>query len=444
MGGDDKTALPEGNSLNERIGSLISQQELADVKFLVGEDRTLISAHRLILAAGSTVFFAMFCGPLAETKDTIVVADITSRGFSQMLKYLYTDDITLSNEDEALETYKAADKYLISKLSKKCVSYLNQVKFQLDTVAFILENALYFSMDTLRDRCLAYIKEKTRSIMMTQGFLNATHRTVSAILALDQLNVPSESDTFEMIICWAVKQQMLGECENLNEILKPVLPFICFDSISTDEFCSLVEKYPHAFSTEEAFSLLMNYMKPGSKPLPEWYKKGRTRDNSLYTRIEVHLNTEVLKMKIRRESWHVDNFSSCICGVFIKDVFQPIRIHGINIEWKVLPKDLGTSVSIDHMTTMSGLLSNNPFFEAEEHVVEIVSESNFLHVSFKSPVSLNQRLPFWIIVRLRFRNQITFKFQEYSGEKTDVIQCKVLQRGDYLPIVSQLLFSRYI
>ena len=53
----------------------------------MGSDRDRIPAHKLILAARSPVFDAMFYGPMAEQKE-VVVPDIETKGFKKLLRYL--------------------------------------------------------------------------------------------------------------------------------------------------------------------------------------------------------------------------------------------------------------------------------------------------------------------------------------------------------------------
>lgn len=51
----------------------------------------MIPAHKYVLATGSSVFYAMFYGGLAECKQEIEVPDVEPSAFLTLLKYvLYT------------------------------------------------------------------------------------------------------------------------------------------------------------------------------------------------------------------------------------------------------------------------------------------------------------------------------------------------------------------
>ena len=97
---------------------------MADITFLVGELQRRVPAHKYVLATGSTVFYAMLYGGLADSlEQEITVPDVDPDAFLSMLKYLYCDDITLE-PDNVLATLYAAKKYIVPHLARECVRYL--------------------------------------------------------------------------------------------------------------------------------------------------------------------------------------------------------------------------------------------------------------------------------------------------------------------------------
>lgn len=54
--------------------------------FLHPEQVQTIPAHKYVLATGSSVFYAMFYGGLAEAKEEIVVPDVEPTAFLTLLK----------------------------------------------------------------------------------------------------------------------------------------------------------------------------------------------------------------------------------------------------------------------------------------------------------------------------------------------------------------------
>uniref|UniRef100_A0A8W7PJX9 BTB domain-containing protein n=1 Tax=Anopheles coluzzii TaxID=1518534 RepID=A0A8W7PJX9_ANOCL len=98
---------------------------MADIRFIVGSDEQVqtIPAHKYVLATGSSVFYAMFYGGLAENKQEIKVPDVEPGAFLTLLKYLYCDEIQLE-ADNVLATLYVAKKYIVPHLARACVNYL--------------------------------------------------------------------------------------------------------------------------------------------------------------------------------------------------------------------------------------------------------------------------------------------------------------------------------
>ena len=74
---------------------LYLKSELADVHFTfpaIGSEK--VSAHKLILASGSSVFKAMFYGQLKEG-DTVEITDSNASAFKELLQFFYLPIVKL-------------------------------------------------------------------------------------------------------------------------------------------------------------------------------------------------------------------------------------------------------------------------------------------------------------------------------------------------------------
>lgn len=58
----------------ERNKYMFNNPLLSDIKFSFPGNDKIIPAHKYVLAVSSSVFFAMFYGDLAETRDTILTS----------------------------------------------------------------------------------------------------------------------------------------------------------------------------------------------------------------------------------------------------------------------------------------------------------------------------------------------------------------------------------
>ena len=103
---------------------LYDDMQFSDVNFNVGGHEFL--AHKVILAARSKYFAAMFRHPTKENSTNQVnIEDIDPEVFDQLLRFIYTGCVPLDKlETMAAELFIAADKYLMDELKMKCENYL--------------------------------------------------------------------------------------------------------------------------------------------------------------------------------------------------------------------------------------------------------------------------------------------------------------------------------
>ncbi len=78
-----------GATVRERNSCMYNNDLMSDVTFLVGPKNSAqrIPAHKYVLATGSSVFYAMFFGDLAENSEEIVIPDVEPAAFLSLLRY---------------------------------------------------------------------------------------------------------------------------------------------------------------------------------------------------------------------------------------------------------------------------------------------------------------------------------------------------------------------
>ena len=74
------------------------------MKFIVpvsnGESESkVIPAHKLVLAIGSSVFYAMFYGQMADTRDSIELPDYEYEGVLEVFRFIYSDEVVLTRSN---------------------------------------------------------------------------------------------------------------------------------------------------------------------------------------------------------------------------------------------------------------------------------------------------------------------------------------------------------
>uniref|UniRef100_A0A8D8H354 Speckle-type POZ protein-like B n=1 Tax=Culex pipiens TaxID=7175 RepID=A0A8D8H354_CULPI len=112
--------LPEPipSSMSKDMDTLVDGTTFGDVTILIDGQRYL--AYKGILSARSAVFAAMFEHPMQEsTENCITINDVEPGVFKELLRYIYTDQLTCL-ETMAQKLYQVADKYDIQTLKSLC------------------------------------------------------------------------------------------------------------------------------------------------------------------------------------------------------------------------------------------------------------------------------------------------------------------------------------
>ncbi|KAJ6646814.1 Speckle-type POZ protein-like B [Pseudolycoriella hygida] len=140
--------------LRLRLKNLFLGQKHTDCSFRI--DNTIIHTHKIILATASSVFEAMFYGPLAEC-DCIAISDINVEAFQRMIMFIYTDevDVTETTIEDLLELYYCAEKYLIDELVVKCCQLIKS-SLNYQNILHALDLAVCMDVEDILKICLNF------------------------------------------------------------------------------------------------------------------------------------------------------------------------------------------------------------------------------------------------------------------------------------------------
>ncbi|KAI3408819.1 BTB/POZ domain-containing protein 3 [Globodera pallida] len=212
------------NSSAGRMKHLLDTGNGADVHFL------LLPAHKAILSAASDVFEAMFpfdarnADPSEETKP-VEVPDVEVGAFKAMLSFIYADDVSGLNGDNAIAVLYAAKKYDLPELIKACLNFpiskLSNVFFAFAQTRFLGE-------------------ENADALILTEEFLQIDQKSLCDILGRDELMISEEIAIWNAALRWADEKCRQNGKEpsaaNRRAMLGPALFKIRFPLISQDDF----------------------------------------------------------------------------------------------------------------------------------------------------------------------------------------------------------------
>ncbi|KAM9322697.1 kelch-like protein 40a [Pholidichthys leucotaenia] len=201
--------------------------------------------HRLVLAASSPFFKAMFLSKLEESKKReIVLKDVEPGVMGMILRYLYTSDIDLT-EQNVQDIFMVANMYQIPSIFSVCVSYL-QEKLVLGNCLAIFRLGLLLDCPRLALAAREFICERFPVVVRDQDFLQLGPSELGIIITSDALNVEREEQVFESLMDWASYDE-----KNRAKDLPELLHCIRFRLIPVDYFKDKVERHPYIRFSQE-------------------------------------------------------------------------------------------------------------------------------------------------------------------------------------------------
>ncbi|KAL1116071.1 hypothetical protein AAG570_005566 [Ranatra chinensis] len=229
------------STVRERNAAMFNNELMADVAFVVGGPghTQRIPAHKYVLATGSSVFYAMFYGGLAENKEEIEVPDVEPSAFLTMLKYLYCDEIQLE-ADTVLATLYVAKKYIVPHLARACVNYL-ETSLTAKNACLLLSQSRLFEEPDLMQRCWEVIDAQAEMALHSEGFVDIDSTTLASVLGRETLNC-KEKHLFEAALAWAGAECSRRDLEptshNKRTVLGDTLHLVRIPTMSLDEFAN--------------------------------------------------------------------------------------------------------------------------------------------------------------------------------------------------------------
>lgn len=264
-------------TVRERNAVMFNNQLMADVYFLVGStpNQHRVPAHKYILATGSSVFFAMFYGGLANQEGDIEIPDVEPGAFMNLLRYIYCDDIQLE-PDNVLATLYAAKKYIVPHLAKSCVRFL-ETSLSARNACILLSQGRLFEEQELMHRCWEVIDAQAEEALYSDSFSEIDINTLKTVLSRETLNA-REISIFNAACKWAEaecnRSNLEPTPENKRKVLGDALYLIRMPSMGLDEYANGPSQ-SGILTLQEANDIFLHYL-ARNKPELKFTKKPRS------------------------------------------------------------------------------------------------------------------------------------------------------------------------
>ena len=178
---------------------MFNNSDMSDISFTCeGSDKTFY-AHKYVLGTSSAVFHSMFYGGLAVKDSIVSLPDTNEESLEQFLRFLYTEECTLTAVNVVAIMYLAT-KYILPSLNEKCVNFLLE-NLNLENVLDVLPQATRFDEKELEKRCWECIETNISKIIASDNFNNISQATLASLLKRDNLKI-AEVELFQAILKW--------------------------------------------------------------------------------------------------------------------------------------------------------------------------------------------------------------------------------------------------
>ncbi|XP_015725743.2 actin-binding protein IPP, partial [Coturnix japonica] len=201
-----------------QINRLRVGQSFCDVRLEVG--REAFNAHRLVLAASSPYFVALFAGGMKESgRDVVRIAGVEADIFHILLDFIYTGVVSIS-EHNVQELIVAADMLQLSEVVELCCEFLKGQIDPLNCIGFFQFSEQIACHDLL-EFTESYIHAHFLEVQAGEEFLALTKEQLVKILRSEDLSIEDEYQVFLAAMQWILKD--LGKRRKyVVEVLEPV------------------------------------------------------------------------------------------------------------------------------------------------------------------------------------------------------------------------------
>ena len=179
------------------------QGEFVDVRLKLGEDE--FAAHRIVLAANSDYFHAMFAHGMKESNQEVIELkeeNISAAAMKIVIDSIYSGEINV-NDENVFEVLIAADHLQVASVVEQCCKYLIQLRFDVQTYCRVIMFADQYGLRDFKEATESKMASMYREICDKEEFLSDMKGVVlSSLVCRDDLSTPSEDFVFQSVMQW--------------------------------------------------------------------------------------------------------------------------------------------------------------------------------------------------------------------------------------------------
>ena len=194
------------NVLLNKCTQFREEGSFTDVQLKVG--RTVFPAHRMLLAAHSDYFYAMFTNGMKESSQEVIELkdeSMSPETMKQIIDFIYSGYLHV-NKENVFEVLAAADHLQVTSVLQQCCDFLKtEVVHVLDVPRYRSLRAIAskYRLKELQEVADHQMALNYKDICESEEFLThiSAHQLLS-LLSRDDLSAPSETFVFKSVMQW--------------------------------------------------------------------------------------------------------------------------------------------------------------------------------------------------------------------------------------------------
>ncbi|KAG7205534.1 hypothetical protein KM043_007512 [Ampulex compressa] len=224
------------NRAFEVINEMRKKNLLCDV-LLIADGGMEVPAHKMVLAACSPYFYAMFTSFEERDQERITLQGVDYSALELLVDYVYSAEVHVT-EDNVQVLLPAANLLQLTDVRDACCDFLQAQLHPSNCLGIRAFADLHGCLELLT-HADSYIEQHFSEVVDGDEFLTLAPQQVAKLICSDRLMVPSEEKVFECVISW-----VHHELDSRQAHLAQLMEHVRFPLLSQEYLVQRVEEEP--------------------------------------------------------------------------------------------------------------------------------------------------------------------------------------------------------
>jgi len=213
-----------------------------------------VPAHKMVLAACSPYFYAMFTGFTERDSSRVTLQGLDPEALQILVDYVYTSQVEVT-EDNVQSLLPAANLLQLGDVKDACCEFLQSQLHPTNCLGIRAFADLHGCLELL-SYADSYIERHFTEVLECDEFYGLNPEQVAILIASDTITVPNEEKVFESVISWINYAQ-----DSRSQFLPVLMEHIRLPLLSQDYLINKVDSEPLLKQNDHCKDYIIEAMK---------------------------------------------------------------------------------------------------------------------------------------------------------------------------------------